>query len=286
MAATIEKVVGARRSRLAKIDEGIAADEAKVEEARRKLVELAAEEDAAVAAAKRKDPLANPYKLREPAQELRAEREKLERSLDGLEKGLAVLKSDRVAAAGEQAARELGERTAEGRDLVQKEKEARLAAARTFAELVERWGVLADVLTRKSALVAQVGGEQLVERVGIFDREAIAAWEAVSDYVVTPVPTTLAAFVDELLEASTGERTDVEAEHAAIDELNARREHGSRFPGTADDLPLIFKPAIQANPLHELVPDLRGEVARAEVSGVEVRRSAPAEEAPWPERAA
>lgn len=132
-----------------------------------------------------------------------------------------------------------------------------------------------------------MGGEQLVERVGIFDREAIAAWEAVSDYVVTPVPMTLAAFVDELLEASTGERTDVEAEHAAIDELNARRrEHGSRFPGTADDLPLIFKPAIQANPLHELVPDLRGEVARAEVSGVEVRRSAPAEEAPWPERAA
>jgi hypothetical protein len=276
MAATIEKVVGAGRSRLAKIDEGIAADEAKVEAARRKLVELAAAEDAAVAEVKRKDPLANPYKLREPAQELRAEREKLERSLDGLEKGLAVLKSDRVAAAAEQAARELAERTAEARDLVQRWREARLAAGKAFAALVERWNALAEVLERKSALVLTVAGEQLVDRVGVFNHEVLEKWAQVAGFAVTPVPVDLRGVLEEAIEASTGERPG--EEQAGLAEMN---RHRATLGLAAETRPV----SASARELAEAYPDLRGEIRTAQVNGAEIRRSAEPE-LPWPGEAA
>jgi hypothetical protein len=38
---------------------------------------------------------------------------------------------------------------------------------------------------------------------------------------------------------------------------------------------------IREEPLHELVPDLRDEVAQAEVSGVETRRSGQPDPAGW-----
>jgi hypothetical protein len=283
MSATIEKVVGARRSRLATIDAAIEQDEQALEAARRKFVELAEAEDAAVFESKRKNPTASPYALREPAQLIRDEREKLERTILALEKGLVALQSERVAAAGEQAGRELGERTDEARSLTRREREKRMAAAKAFAALVDHWNDLAEILTARSALLAQVAGERLVEGVGIFDHETIAAWEAVAGYIVEPVPTSFRVFIDELLEAALGERTDVEAEHAAVDEINARRRAmAATNPGGVDDLPLMPKPVIPVEPLHELVPDLRGEVRKADVTGVATRRLA-TPEPPMPE---
>lgn len=273
---TKAKETVARRSRLEIVDEAISADEAKLATALRQSVELVEAEDAAVREAKRRDPSANPYGLRQPAQVARAEAEKVERTISGLERGLKALRADRVVAAAEQAARELAARTEEAKELVQQERAARLAAAETLSTLAAKWNVLADVLSKKSALVSAVAGEQLIERVGILDRKTTAAWEANAGYIVTPVATTFAAFVDELLEAATADRVDVEAEYAEIDAQNERRrELAKRDPGGRDDHPMIPYPVIPTDPLDELVPDLRDEVAQAEVPGVETRRSRP-----------
>jgi hypothetical protein len=152
---------------------------------------------------------------------------------------------------------------------------------------VTNWNALADLLSERSSLAVQVAGEQLLQRVGIFDREARQRWEAAAPFVVEPVPVDLRGFLDELLDASTGERPNLEAERAEIDAQNARRRAmAAKDPGGATDLPPLPYPVIPANPLLELVPDLRGSIASATVSGVEIRRSLPTEEAPWPERAA
>src|SRR4051812_5555973 len=111
MATTVEKVTDARRSRLAIVDGAIEQDEHALADARQKFVELAAAEDHAVFEAKKKNPTASPYGLRSPAQLIRDEREKLERTIEGLEKGLIALQSERAPAAAEQAARELAELT-------------------------------------------------------------------------------------------------------------------------------------------------------------------------------
>jgi hypothetical protein len=77
MSSTMTKTKpGARRSRLEIFDDALAKDEAALEAARSKFVELAAAEDAAVAEAKRADPAASPYTLRSPAQQIRDERAK------------------------------------------------------------------------------------------------------------------------------------------------------------------------------------------------------------------
>ena len=89
-----------------------------------------------------------------------------------------------------------------------------------------------------------------------------------------------------MLEATTGDRTDVEAEFAAVDELNARRRAiAATNPGGDTDLLLLAYPVIPENPLHELTPDLRGKVKKAEVSNVETRRPR-SPEPPWPNEAA
>jgi hypothetical protein len=276
MSATVARAMG-RQSRLQRIDEGIDQREAKLAEARREIVELAGREHEAAAEALRRDPSKSAYALRSPAHELKRKRLELEKGIGVLEQELALLRSDRVAADAEQGARELGERTDEARDLVQREREARLAAGKAFAAFVACWNDLAEVLSKRSELVSTVAAEQLVDRIGIFDRETIEAWEAVAGYLVTPVPVDLRGFLDEAIEASTTSRPG--EEQAGLQEMNAHR----RVLGLAEEVRTVSP---SARELADAYPDLRGEINRATVSGAEIRRSEPAEEAPWPERAA
>jgi hypothetical protein len=205
--ATIEKVKpGGRRSRLEIIDAALAKDEAALDAARVRFVELAEAEDEAVRESKRADPAASPYALRSPAQQIPDERARLERTMDGLERGILALKSERVAASAEQAARELGERTKEASRLTERERELRRDAAAAFAALVERWNALADLLSQRSALVSRVAGEQLVERLGVFDRAARERWDETAAFVVEPVPVDLKGFLGEALASTTGAR--------------------------------------------------------------------------------
>jgi hypothetical protein len=273
MSATLEKAKPARRSRLEIVDEALAKDEAALEAARAKFVELAAAEDAAVAEAKHADPAASPYTLRSPAQLIRDEREKLDRTIAGLERGIVALKSERVAASAEQAARELSERTKEARRLADRERELRREAGEVFAALVERWNLLADCLGERSALVSSVALEQLIERVGIFDREARERWQEAAAFVVEPVPTTLAALLDEAFTATMGADRDPDE---GLDELN---QHRARHGLPAE----VRHVSPSTRELAAAYPDLRGEVRTAEVSGVAIRRSAGPG---WPDQAA
>jgi hypothetical protein len=294
-----------RRPRLQVVDEALAADEAALEAAHEKISELTVAEQEAVRASKVKDPTASPYKLGSPAQTARAEREKLERSLAGIEAGIVALQSERETAAREQAARQLVDRIEVARDLQAREREARIAAGKVFAKLAERWGQLAATLTERSALVEQVRHERLLEAVGA-DTEAAARWEQVAGYVVEPVPTSFAAFVDELLDAALRDRRDVKAERDEIDAQNLRRRAFSQNvrldpegnpvkpreddpgPNPGRDLlpPLAYPapPPKHEQELAELVPDLRGEVQEAKVSGAPIRRR-DSREGPWGEAA-
>lgn len=194
MSATAEKPKpAARRSRLELADAGIAKDEQALEAARAKFVELAAAEDQAVSETKKADPTANAYALRAPAQLIRDEREKLERTIVGLEKGLLALRAQRDGAAAEAASAKLEERTRAARKLRERELELRRQAAQQFASLVECWNLLAGCLSEQSALSA--GGADLVKAVGLFDRPAAAAWEKASGFAVEPVPVDLAAWL-------------------------------------------------------------------------------------------
>ena len=272
-----------RATRLERVDEALEQRRQKLASTRDEIAELEAGEGQAAAKSLRTDPLKSAFSLRSPAQELRRKRTEAEKSVANLEREIVLLEAERVGAARERAAGLLVDRVESGRDLMQRERDARLVAGKAFAELAESWNAVSEALEQRSELLARVGHERLVEEVG-HDSEVAARWAQVSGFVVTPVPTTFAAFVDELLEAATAERTDVEAEYRAVDELNARRrEFAKRDPGGADDLPMIPRPVIEPNPLDELVPDLRGEVAVATVISAPVRRARGPEAVPWPD---
>jgi len=277
MGATVAKALS-RRSRLALVDEAISQREARLAEARREITELAGREDEAAAESLRADPLKSAFALRSPAQEARRKRVEFEKTAANLERELALLKSDRVAADAEQAGLELAERTDEARTLAAQERETRAACAKTFAQLVERWGALADVLERRSLLRSTVAGERLPSRVGVFDREAIAKWEEVAGYLVEPVPVDLRGLIEEFFESVLGPRAEDDAE--ALRELNRHRASLS----LAAEVRTIDPSAAE---LAATYPDLRGEgLPTATVSGVEVRRTRSEEPAPWPDRPA
>jgi hypothetical protein len=279
MSPTLEKVKPARRSRLERIDAALVDDEAKLAAAKAKIAELQAAEDDAVVEAKRRDPSANPFALREPAQVARSEREKLERSLDGIAKGLAALKAERVIAAREEAARQLVDHIDEGRDLLAREREQRLAAGKLLTELAETWEVLRPILERRSELHRQVAADKLLDRLA--GTEAEHRWTQVGHFAIEPVPATFGAFVEELLEDALGDRRDLEAEREDIAAMNVRRKAFDQPLLPPDPTPLSRREEEVAG----LVPDLRDVVGRAEVSGVAVRRTH-ASEVPWPDRAA
>jgi hypothetical protein len=185
MSTTAEKSrPAARRSRLELIDAGIAKDEATLEAARARFVELAASEDAAVREAKRANPTASPYSLGSPAQQARTEAEMLDRTIAGLEKGLLALRAERDAAAAEAAAASLAERTKSAKALT--ERELRREAGAAFGALVAKWSALAECLEEQSVLAA--GADGLVRSVGLFDRAAVTAWQDAASFSVEPEP--------------------------------------------------------------------------------------------------
>jgi hypothetical protein len=114
----------------------------------------------------------------------------------------------------------LAERTNAAKRLAERERDLRREAGEAFAELVTRWNALADLLSERSVLVSGVALEQLVERVGIFDREARERWQEAAAFVVEPVPATLAALIDEAFTATLGADRDPDE---GLDELNRHR---------------------------------------------------------------
>jgi hypothetical protein len=148
------------------------------------------------------------------------------------------------------------------------ELQTRRHAVELFVQLGNDWNELAETLTARSKLA--LGVAFLLQQV---EPEVRERWEAETGFAVQPVPTTFPAFIDELLEAATGDRPDVEAKRAHVEAENARRRTLAKTdPGGGDDLPLLPPPTIAEKPVHKLVPDLRGRLVTADVIGAPIRQ--------------
>jgi hypothetical protein len=263
-----------RRSRVEILEAAIEERRQKLAGSLREIADLAGREDQAAAESLRADPSKSAFAVRTPASELRRKRAELEKSVSNLEKELTLLGGELGAASAEAAAAVLAERTKAAKRLAERERELRREAGEAFAALVERWNLLADCLGERSALVSSVALEQLIERVGIFDREARERWQEAAAFVVEPVPATLGAFIDEAFTVTMGADRDPDE---GLDELNKyRARHG--LPAQ------VHHVSPSTRELAEAYPDLRGTVRSAEVSGVEIRRPAGPEH--WPGEAA
>jgi hypothetical protein len=124
---------------------------------------------------------------------------------------------------------------------------------------------------------AEVVRDQLIERVGIFDREARQRWDEAAAFTVEPVPVDLRSFIDEALASTTGERPD-DDDQGSLAVLNRQRTALGLVPEQRHV-------SAAARELADCYPDLRGEVRRAEVSGAPIRRSAGPESGGWGEAA-
>jgi hypothetical protein len=275
MSATIEKPRAGKRSRVAALEAAIEDRRQKVAAALREIADLAGREDQAAAESLRADPARSAFAVRSPASELRRKRAELEKSVANFEKELTLLGGELGAASAEEAAQELMERAKRAKQLAERERTLRREAGEAFAALVERWNALADLLTERSALAVEVAGEQLIERVGIFDSEARERWQEAAAFVVEPVPATLAAFIDEAFTATMGADRDPDE---GLDELNRHRARQS--------LPAEVRHVSPSKrELSAAYPDLRGEVRRAEVTAAPVRRFG-GPDVRWPDQAA
>ena len=244
-------------TRLEIVEAALAKDRAALEDGRRRFVELAEKEDAAVKESKAAEPGRSAYTVGSPAQTARAEREKLERTLDGLEKQVLALQAERDGAAAEEAARELDEASKEAERFRRQERQARRAFGEAFAALVEQADELLAVLSARDVLVGEVKAASLRERVGIFDRPALERFEHATVPLVDPRPRTFHDLIDEALAASTGPRA-ADDEDGLI-ELNRQR----REQGLAAEVRIV-SPSRQE--LEAAYPDLRKKIAAAEAT--------------------
>jgi hypothetical protein len=209
----------------------------------------------------RVDPTKSAFERGKPASERERKRVELERSAAHLRQEIAAPEAEAAAAGAELAERRLGEAVLRARKLLEEERDVVGRAGSLLASLIKPWNARVALLNDRRALAESVRVESLVQAVAASRPELVSAWEEAAASTLASEALSFAAFVNVLLEAALADRPDVEAEHAAVDELNARRrELARRNLGGSDDLPQIPKPVIRVDPLYELVPDLRADV--------------------------
>jgi hypothetical protein len=166
----------------------------------------------------RADPTKSAFQRGAPAYERQRKQAELERSAGNLRQEILALEGECDAAAAELAARDLAEATKEAKRLSARELELRRAFGEAFAQLAELSNELMATLGARDVLVAEVNRAGLPSRIGIFDRQAVAAFEASIVPAVEPAPSTFKELIDEALTASTGPRSsddDPEAQREA-----------------------------------------------------------------------
>src|SRR5207302_1929084 len=129
------------------------------------------------------------------------------------------LRAERDVAASAAAAQELTTATKEARRLRQREVDLRADFGEAFGRLAELSNELMATLAARGVLVDQVKRAELPRSVGIFDREAVGAWEAAIPAAVEPAPKTFKDLIQEALAVTTGPRTSVE-DPETLRELN------------------------------------------------------------------
>jgi hypothetical protein len=266
-----------KRHSLATLEAQLAKRREKIEKSEREIVELALREDTAAAKSLREDPSRSAFTPGAAAAEARRKRESREKALDHLHQEARLLESQIGEEMAEQAREELEKAEERMKSLAAFERNERVKAGKAFGNLVDLWNRLARILEARSQLAAEVKGARLLERIGSLDPEASARWDELSAFVLTPVPTTIECFLDELVEGATSGRPD-DDQPEQLDELNRQR--------AALSLPAEVRPVPPlAATYAEIYPDLRGKIETAAVhpGAAPIRRRI---EASWPGEAA
>jgi hypothetical protein len=241
---------------------------------------LKAEQPAIVAETLRGDPGKSAYERGKPAYERERRQNELETTASHLREEITALQADLAAVSVELAERRLAEALLRMRKLADEERDVVGKGGDLLRALVKHWNVRAGLLDDRRAIAERVRAHVLVRTLGASRPDLVEAWEQAAASTLAPQALSFGDFVSALVAAALAERPDVDAERAAVDELNRRRrEHARLDPGGGDDLPPIPRPMIQLDPLFGLVPDLRDEVAKFDptVAGEPLARSAEAQ---------
>jgi hypothetical protein len=224
--------------------------------------ELQQGQQEAVVEALREDPTRSAFQRGGAPFERERKRGELERSIAHLRAEISALEGEAAAAARELAERRRAEAVLQAKKLHEEERDLVGKAGGLLSALVKHWNARAGLLNDRRAIAERVRVDGLVQTVTGSRPDLVEAWEQAAASTLAPSARSFADFVATLVAAALAERPDVEAELRVVDELNERRrEQARRDPGGADDLPPIPSPAIRVDPLFELVPDLRDEVA-------------------------
>jgi hypothetical protein len=226
------------------------------------IAELEQGQQEAVVEALREDPTRSAFQRGSAPFERERKRGELERSLAHLRAEIVGLEGEAAAAGLELAERQLGEAILQAKKVREEERDVIGQAGGLLLGLVKHWNRRAGLLNDRRAIAERVRVDSLVQTLGASRPDLVAAWEEAASSTLAPSALSFADFVNALVAAALAERPDVEAERAAVDELNRRRrEQARRDPGGGDDLPLVPHPVIQLDPLFELVPHVSAEVA-------------------------
>jgi hypothetical protein len=227
------------------------------------ITELERGQQEAVAETLREDPTRSAFERGKAPSERERKSAELEKAAGHLRAEILALEGEAAAAAAELAERRLGEAILQTKKVVDEERDVIGQVGDLLLGLAKHWNRRAGLLNDRRAIAERVRADGLVQTLGATRPDLVEAWEEEAASTLAPAALSFSDFVATLISAALAERPDLEAERATVDELNRRRrEHARRDPGGNDDLPPIPRPVIRVEPLFELVPDLRDEVAK------------------------
>jgi hypothetical protein len=227
------------------------------------IAELEGSRKTVVAETLRDDPTRSAFERGKPAFERERRQADLEKTAAHLHEEIGALGAELELVSVELAERQLGEAILQAKKVGEEERDVIGQAGDVLLALVKHWNRRAELLNDRRAIAERVRVDGLVQTLSDTRPDLASSWEEEAASTLAPAALSFSDFVATLVSAALAERPDLEAERAAVDELNRRRrEHARRDPGGNDDLPPISRPVIHLDPLFELVPDLRDEVAK------------------------
>jgi hypothetical protein len=208
-----------------------------------KLAELVEREEAERSPLLRASPEKDPFAVGTRAKRLQDERAKTERAIENAEKTIVILQGHATAADAERAVDQVRGYTEQVEKLDKADDATWRKLGRTLAEeFLPEWNKLAESYMQREQLRGEVERGGLLESARFLDPETVSAFEQVIDFPGPRIPVDLGGLMEILLElaidpSNHGYR---EAEHGGD------RRYGTHLP--------------------KLVPDLKGQDRRAELS--------------------
>jgi hypothetical protein len=228
---------------LAELQAAIEKRQAERQQLLTKLAELVQTEEAERSALLRAKPDADPFAVGTRAKRLHDERAKIERAISNLEQTIVVLEGHATAAGAERAVDEVRGYTERAQKLSKADDALVRKAGKILAEeLLPVWNQLSESYEAREALRGEVERAGLLPSARFLDPEAVSAFEQVIDFPGPRIPVDIGGLLEMLLEIAFDPSNHGYREV----ENGGDRRYGSHLP--------------------KLVPDLKGQDRRAELS--------------------